>query len=468
MKLKLVVASMSILGLISFPTFAAHHHHHKHHHKKIVKHEEEVAPEPVAKQEYKETIALPTQPITEVCSVSKRTVIMELSTQNLGRALPNPCNPGWFNRIFLSGGANVDFGKWGNRNANFEGENYRRFSLNDVYLNVSANINEWANGFISLSYSNTSNENRGGFESWTSSYSGFSWMDKWNFRYSDVYQDNKLSLEQAYATIGNFNVTPFYLQLGKEFTDFSRYEIHPITRSFTQVLSESLQTQARLGFILPNGLNGSIYAFDNHMSQFESSENVGSMNYGIGIGYSHPNELFGWNVGGGYLYNMIGANDVGHAVKMFNDDGFHNRVSAVALYGDVNSGPFTLNARWTGATQRFNVMDLPKNGWAAFTPSWTIMPDASGAEPWAYTLQGGYGYALWNRNQDIVIGWQGSGEAAGIGLPQNRFLLGWNMELAKYAYLGLEWDHDKAYSTSHGGTGGSDNLITIRTSVKFN
>ena len=43
------------------------------------------------------------------------------------------------------------------------GENYQRFSLNDVYINVSANVNDWTKAFASISYMTaTTNPNDGG------------------------------------------------------------------------------------------------------------------------------------------------------------------------------------------------------------------------------------------------------------------------------------------------------------------
>src|SRR5476651_2316299 len=98
MNLKLVVASMSVLGLVTCPAFAAHHSKHKMKHK--------VA----AHRDYKDMGSLPVQ-AEPVCIISQNTVIMDGMTQSYGRSMPNPCNPGWYNRIQMSGGVNVDLGK---------------------------------------------------------------------------------------------------------------------------------------------------------------------------------------------------------------------------------------------------------------------------------------------------------------------------------------------------------------------
>jgi hypothetical protein len=509
MNFKLVVASMSLLGLISCPVFAATdtntasdtatntatdtatdtttttptktRHHHKmmrHHRMQHVKHETKAQERLEEKREVKREerreerreekmheekmeaahVSYKGEAAPVVCTINQATIIMDESTQNWGRALPNPCIPGWFNRVHLSGGANFDFGKWGNDSVMYEGENDQRFSLNDVYLNISADINEWTKAFMSISYNDATST--GGIDSGT-------------YGYSAVYPTNRLNLEQAYATFSNFDVSPFYLQGGKEFVDFSRYEIHAITRSMTQVLSESLRTQAKLGFIVPMGFNGSISVFDDPINKIGKS--TSKTNYTIALGYDQPNDQFGWDVGAAYIYNMIAAQDVAHGVTNFTGGGYNSRAGAVALYGDANSGPFSVGARWTAAVQRFNPMDLPKNGFADTTPApffgsgVTVDADASGAKPWAAGIQVGYDFeAFACRKNNIYLGYQTSRESSGIGLPKNRWLGGYAVDLfGKSTIAAVEWDHDIGYSVSNGGNGRTTNLVSLRVGVQF-
>ena len=110
LQLNLVAATMSVLGLISFPVHAAEHAKSKHHHKR----HHHAAKHDVAEQrEYKDYKDMAAQP--PVCTISPYTVSMYEMTQNVGRSMPNPCNPGWFNRIHFSGGMNLDLGKFGSR-----------------------------------------------------------------------------------------------------------------------------------------------------------------------------------------------------------------------------------------------------------------------------------------------------------------------------------------------------------------
>lgn len=462
MKLKLVVASMSILGLVSCPVFAGHTKHHKHHKMKQV--------QTVNHPDYKD-MGMPVQPApVEICTISNSTLAMDMMTQNMGRALPNPCNPGWFNRIQLSGGVNVDAFKFGNRNANIMGENYQRLSLNDAYLNLAANVNDWAKAFMSISFSNpTTNANPSEFKNLGAAEYNAAYTNNINSGQANIVQ-----VEQAYATIGNPDMSPIFLQLGKQFQDFSRYEIHAITESMTQVMSKTLATSLKIGFMV-NGFHGALYGFDDPLNKNGNSSKP--TNYGIALGYDQINDCFGWDIGAAYLYNLIGANDVAYSVVNFTGTGsYHNRVGAYALYGDVNSGPFTLGARWTAAVQRFSTLDLTKNGFADLAAGSAIIgsgtqvtptPGASGAKPWALGLQAGYGFNYWDKAQNIYLGYQASHEAAGLNLPKSRWLLGWGMDLWKSTIVGIEWDHDMAYGAGNGGTGNNTNLVSVRAGVKF-
>ncbi|HLB42442.1 MAG TPA: LbtU family siderophore porin [Gammaproteobacteria bacterium] len=466
MKLKLVVASMSILGLISCPAFATNAK--KKHHHKMMKQQ-------MTQRDYKDYKDMGNmQPAPQVCTVPASDMRMAEMTQNLGRSLPNPCNPGWFNRIMVSGGLNIDIGHWGNRNAGMMGENYQAISLNDAYLNVGAMVNDWTTAFASLSFSNpTTNVNPSVFNSFGAAEYSAAYSNNINGN-----ANNLVQLEQAYATLGNFDVTPLFLQVGKQFQDFGRYEIHPITASLTQVMSEVLSTSIKLGFLY-SGFHGSVYAFNDPINKVGQSTRP--TNYGAALGYDQINDQLGFDLGVAYLYNIIGANDVAYSVVNFTGSNYNSHVGGYALYADVNSGPFTIGARWTSVSSKFNVNDMPQSGnkdltatsaaigsGTAVTPTGT----ATGARPWALGVQAGYGFDVWSKNQNIYVGYQSSSQAAGLNLPQSRWLAGYNIDVWKSqnmgtTNLGLEWDHDNAFSRGSGGSGNVTNLISLRAAVAF-
>lgn len=453
-----LIAAMSVLGLgvtLANPAFAEDNattttkskHHQRHHRMKHHAMKHEVA-EPRDYKDYKDMA-----PVQPVCTISPYTVSMDEMTQNVGRAMPNPCNPGWFNRIHVSGGINLDLGKFGKRNTEFMGVNYERFSINDAYLNFSADVNDWVKAFASLS-----------FETATINDPGFGLANGLVSEYSAAYSNNVTSgssnliqMEQAFLTIANFNESPIFVQLGKKFQDHSRYMIHPITRSMTQVISETLATSANVGFIY-NGFNGSVGVFEDQILRMNHTHK--ETNYLVSLGFDQNNTDLGFDLGISWLRDMVGVNDVAYIVNQFNPAGYNRRVSSIAVYGDVNSGPFTVGARYTRAMRKFDVMDLPD--------TLAVGAVADGAKPWAAGIQAGFDFQAMERNHNLYVGWQGSHDSVALMLPKNRWLVGWDMKVWDAAHVGIEFDRDKAYSTSKGASGDSTTLVTLRAGVEFN
>jgi hypothetical protein len=458
MKLKLVVASMSVLGLISSPVFAdtdaaqttttqttttaaaptatvVHHkhhvrHHHYHHH--MVNHE--------VAREYKDSGAL-VPPVVMVQQIDTHQVIYDGMGQNYGRA--RQAMPDWFNRVGVTGGVNFD-AHWGNRSQGYEGENRQRLALNDAYVNIGATVNDWTKAFVSLSFSNPNGQLAG------APYAG---------QYSNVYMPvNQINLEQGFVTLANYDVSPVFFQIGKQFTDYGRYVIHPLVRTLTQVVTESLQTSAKLGFITNMGFHGDVYAFDNTARQFNQPHT--STIYGAGLGYDMLSDQLGFDVGVGYMSDLSGVNDINAALGngYLGTGTYVHLVGGIAAYADVNSGPFSIGARYATAIQNFNPNDLSNQYGVVI---------GGGARPWAADLTAGYGFNAGTKNQNVYLGYQASNNAVNLALPKSRWLVGYNVDMWKNTNLGLEFDHDQAYSSGNGGTGNNSNTIGARASVKF-
>lgn len=467
MKHKLVVA-MSLLGLISTPAFAdtmhKHKHHKKHHHH-------------VAHHDYKAMGGLPVQqaPIAEpapVATSSMASTILDGMNQNTGMNKPMP---EWFNRIGVSGGINLDTGKWGSRSitnaalagvlptaaqstynggfagpkAGYSGENTKRFSINNGYLNVTADVNEWTKALMVLSYTDASFY-------YDNAYT--TPVDTTTADYGSLNQN--LTLEQAVVHFGNFDCSPFFAEVGKQFLDFGRYKVHPITASMDQVLTESLHNAVQLGFVSDIGLHGSVYTFQDSTYKVSDTNNrENTMNYGAAVGYAHPDDQFGYDFGVGYMYNILGANQV--AALLADKTGFagySNRVSAVSAYADLNYEAFNLGARYVTTTSHFSTLDIPRD----------LNHLTTGAKPWAAGIQAGYDFNAWSKNQNVYLGYQASHDSVYINLPHSRYVVGYSVDVLKNTRLTAEWDHDNAWNAVNGGpASGNSNLISVRAAVKF-
>lgn len=454
MKLKLVALSMSVLGLISCPGLAAAHtKHHKHHVKK-----QQMTTATTA-ADYKGMVPV-------VCPITDQyTMILDAMDQNIGRAKPTEdC----MKLISFAGGMNMD-AAWGNRGMGYTGENVQRISVNDAYLNMFGNVNDWTKAFATLSYDDASNT------AGNTPTANTNQQTRLGGTYDQAYASNSLIMQQAFVRFSNFDETPFFFQVGKQFQNFGRYTINPIQRTLAQTLSETLQTSAELGFVTRMGFNGSIFAFDNDLRQRYNSalasgiEGHTQPNYGASLSFDQPSDQLGYDLGIGYLYDMTGVNDVAYAVQTYNTNanggtfaGYDHHVGAGTIYGDIYTGGFSLSARYVSAFQSFNVFDLQSKG-----PSAVAAGTGTGAKPKAGDLTAGYGFNGWGKTQNVYVGYQGSSNAVNIFLPKNRWLIGYNVDMWKNTNLGAQIGHDIDYAVGQGGTGNSSNTINVRAAVKF-
>jgi hypothetical protein len=410
MKLKLVVASMSALALISCPVFAAdqvaapQHKHHKVHHKMVahnLKGEESMTP-------------------------------------------AAPMASDWFNRIALEGGINADtkIGSLYNTNGPaYLGENNQRMSLNNAYVNVKADVNEWAKAFVGFSFSNPSENYTNTFNNSVNSFGNNGGL-------------GVVTLEQAYINIANASVTPAYVKIGKQYTDFGMYDAHALIQTTTGTLSESLENAITVGFDAPmNGVNifGSVYGYNDNATQVGNA--TPKMNGGARLGIGQTNDQLGWNVSADYLNSFTGVQNV--SASLVTPNTYNTRVGAGAINAGINSGGFSLTGRYVQALTSFNQLDLVSTN------------IANGAKPSAGNLTAGYGFNAMNVDQNVSVAYDITRDAVNLQLPRDRWTAAYDVHVLKNTVVGAEFNHDRDYSTSNTGTGTKNNQFGVRVAVKF-
>jgi len=297
---------------------------------------------------------------------------------------------GWFNKISLNGGINADT-KIGNlydtNGPSYTGENVKRMSLNNAFVNVNADVNDWTKAFVGLSYQDAS-----------ANYGAASAAN--------------LSLEQGYVTLANASVTPAYLKIGKQFTNFGMYDAHALIQPMTTALSESLQDAITVGFDTGmTGINfyGSAYGLDDGSVQLGHSST--SMNGGARLGIGQTNDQLGWNLSADYLNNLTGVNNI--ATRLNNV--YETRVGGAAINADINSGGFKLGMRYVQALTSFAATDI-----ASTNP-------ANGAKPYAANITAGYGFNAMNVDQNVSLAYDMTHDAVNLNLPLNRWTVGYDV-----------------------------------------
>lgn len=94
--------------------------------------------------------------------------------------------------------------------------------------------------------------------------------------------------------------------------------------------------------------------------------------------------------------------------------------------------------------------------------------DGLGARPAVWSLEVGYGFELAGRGGALALGYHGTSEAAGLGIPSIRYLSVVSVDLWKETLSGtLEWLHDREYGTARGGSGENTSKFTLLLGVAF-
>ena len=94
--------------------------------------------------------------------------------------------------------------------------------------------------------------------------------------------------------------------------------------------------------------------------------------------------------------------------------------------------------------------------------------DGRGAQPSAWSLEAGYGSELGGRNTEFALGYQGTSEAAGLGIPALRYFSVITVDLWNDTLFGtFEWIHDREYGTARGGSGENTNKYTLQLGLEF-
>ncbi len=94
--------------------------------------------------------------------------------------------------------------------------------------------------------------------------------------------------------------------------------------------------------------------------------------------------------------------------------------------------------------------------------------DGRGARPAAWSLEAGYGFELAGRGGELTVGYQGTSEASGLGLPSVRYLSVLTVDLWRDTLFGtFEWIHDREYGTASGRSGEFRNKYTLQLGLAF-
>lgn len=281
---------------------------------------------------------------------------------------------------------------------------------------------------------------------------------------------------EAYATWSQDNL---YAKLGQQYLNFGSASHSSIATPLAQELTSANATAVTLGAVNLNGfyVDGSIYkgtSFGGAVSNTSAAPASAYQAHGFNgsVGFAKPTATGSFNVNVSYLSNL---NDtlVEQYLQQTKSITWSQANPAVSLHADWNSGPFTVYADYVTALQKNP--DVAFNGQEA-TPSAYSLEADYGFLSGKYTSKVYLGYS----GTQQLLGVTGIGNAntadAYFWMPKNTVLAGYSVNVTSNATVSVEYNYLSDYATSDKtqigtstltGTGGNDNRVIARFSLSF-
>jgi|GEM_PF-811579 hypothetical protein len=344
--------------------------------------------------------------------------------------------------------------------------------LNNANLFVDARVNSWVTAMMSLVYSSLP-----GLPGSTGPYAKASSL----FLFHPV---NRTNLDTAYATMGNFQVSPIYLRVGKEYVPFGQYDPYAFVQSEnpTQLFTEINQTAVQLGFILPSGFYGSAYTFAGNPRLSDGGSTRRIQNGGVDAGFNWRMWNTKISVDAGYIANIADSNYLSsyylnQLIELTPEPGLPNRKTpAWNVNADMMFGPFDIAAHYISTTRNLaNPLFLSGLTTAA---GQTLVPGIFD-KPNVWGAEAGLTFPVVTHQSRVALGWQQTTHLPTV-FPRKRIYLDYLVNIAKWFDVGLAVIQDRDYNVgegavfdttgtlvSPGATNGKSTFGQLRASVKF-
>ena len=264
------------------------------------------------------------------------------------------------------------------------------------------------------------------------------------FLYEDASDDN-LNVDEAFISIANSDVTPFYLSAGRLYVPFGNFETNMISDPVTLTLGETREDVIQVGFETEGGFYGSAYVFngdaDEAKGNYSSLENNKIDNYGLNFGYAMQNNSFSLDVGAGYINNIATSDTLQNAVgdnALCADDGcLDDYVGGMSLHAIATFGQFSLIGEYITAMDDFEANEIS-----------SVNTDK--LKPRAWNLEGAYNFEMAGKETTIALGYQKTKDMYFESETTDYFEKAWlasiSVGILENTTLAAEWRHADGYS----------------------
>lgn len=252
--------------------------------------------------------------------------------------------------------------------------------------------------------------------------------------------DTPLEVDTAFVTLANPDRSPLFVTAGQIYVPFGLYETNMVSDPLTLEVGETRESTLQVGFF-QESFAGSVYLFNGDIDEDGDDELT---SWGAEAGFGGPVGGGEVTAGIGYISNLGDSDAIQDTIP---DDADH--AGAWTAHAVGRFGPVSLIGEYLAAADDFEGGEL------------------DGAEPSAWNLEAGYDLELGAMPATVALGFQGTDEAVGLGLPEQRILAAVSLGIYENTALSFEWAYDEDYDMGDGGSGNDGNVVTAQLAVEF-
>ncbi|WP_321366642.1 LbtU family siderophore porin [uncultured Desulfuromusa sp.] len=270
-------------------------------------------------------------------------------------------------------------------------------------------------------------------------FSGFALM-KW-----EEDGDEGVFLDEGGVVLGSVDGYGVAVTAGKLYVPFGVYETGMISDPLTLELGETREGAVVVDFGA-GGFYGSAYTFNSAVSDDDEDDMIDA--YGVSAGYLFESDEASIDLLLGWISNLTSSGGFSDyleegGVDVLDDYAAGATASVVARFND-----FTFIGEYLSA--------LDSNYLAA-----------EDSEPAAWNLEIVYGFEIVGHGASVAAVYQGSDEAAILGLPEERIGAAFGFDITDDLGIAFEYVHDEDYDISDGGTDESADAVTCQLALEF-
>lgn len=268
-----------------------------------------------------------------------------------------------------------------------------------------------------------------------------------------IYEDTgseTISLDEAYARIGDTGKFPLYLQTGKWAVPFGSFDTAMVTDPITKSMAETKEKALLVGAEV-SGFTIEGYVYNGDTQKTAESNHIDQ--FGLSVAYAAEVRGAKLSVGAGYINNLADSEGLTSAVGTTNSRALANYIPGYDVHAAIEMAGFAVSASYLSASKEFQSGELAFAG--------------RGAQPAAWATEIAYTTPIFEKDVTFALTAQGTSEALALSLAERRYGGAVTVALHPNAKVGVEYLRDTDYSIADGGTGASGHTANVKLTLEY-